>query len=39
MYETSLSVKKLRLIANSATGSHLVETVTIPMGLVTGDFG
>lgn len=39
MYETSLSVKKLRLIANSATGSHLVEIVTIPMGLVTGDFG
>lgn len=39
MHETSLSVKKLRLIANSATGSHLVETVTLPLGLVIGDFG
>lgn len=28
MYETSLSAKKLRLIANSATGSHFVQTAT-----------
>lgn len=28
MYETSLSAKKLRLIANSATGSDFVQTVT-----------